>query len=245
MGADYIATGHYARIDRLPNHRFAVRNSVTAAKDQTYALYNLTQEQLAGTMMPVGEYSKDEIRAIAEEIGLLVANKPDSMEICFVPDDDYAGFIEDYTGESFPEGNFMNTAGEVIGRHKGIIHYTVGQRKGLGIALGARAFVKEIRPETNEVVLATNEELFSSVLYADRINFMSVASLDAPMEVTAKIRYNHKGAPAVIEMAGEDLLKVTFAEPQRAVTPGQAVVLYDGDIVVGGATILGCEKPRK
>ena len=245
IGADCIATGHYSQIVKLENGRYALQKSVTDAKDQTYALYNLTQEQLANTMMPVGAYSKEEIRGIAEEIGLLVANKPDSMEICFVPDDDYAGFIEDYTGESFPEGNFVNTAGEVLGKHKGIIHYTVGQRKGLGIALGARAFVKEIRPETNEVVLATNEELFSSVLYADRINFMSIASLDAPMEVMAKIRYNHKGAPAVIEMAGEDLLKVTFSEPQRAVTPGQAVVFYDGDIVVGGATILGCEKPER
>ena len=243
IGADCIATGHYSQIVKLPNGRFALQKSVTDAKDQTYALYNLTQEQLKNTMMPVGAYSKEEIRRIAEEIGLLVANKPDSMEICFVPDDDYAGFIEEYTKESFPEGNFVNTAGEVLGRHKGIIHYTVGQRKGLGIALGARAFVKEIRPETNEVMLATNEELFSDVLYADRINFMSIEKLDAPMEVMAKIRYNHKGAPAVIEMAGEDLLKVTFREPQRAVTPGQAVVLYDGDIVVGGATILGCERP--
>lgn len=243
IGADYIATGHYSQIVQLPNGRYALKKSVTDAKDQTYALYNLTQEQLAGTMMPVGQYTKEEIRKIASEIGLLVANKPDSMEICFVPDDDYAGFIEKYTGEQFKEGNFVNTAGEVLGRHKGIIHYTVGQRKGLGIALGARTFVKEIRPETNEVVLATNEELFSDVVYADRVNFMSIAALTSPREVTAKIRYNHKGAPAVIEMAGEDLLKVTFKEPQRAITPGQAVVLYENDIVVGGATILGSSFP--
>ncbi len=238
IGADGIATGHYSRIIQLPNGRYALQKSVTDAKDQTYALYNLTQEQLAHTLMPVGAYSKEEIRAIAEKIGLLVANKPDSMEICFVPDDDYAGFIEDYTGKTFPEGNFVNTAGEVLGPHKGIIHYTVGQRKGLGIALGARMFVKEIRPETNEVVLASNEELFSRVLYADRLNFMSVETVAEPMRVMAKIRYNHKGADAVIELAGEDLLKVTFDEPQRAITPGQAVVLYDGDIVVGGGTII-------
>lgn len=239
IGADGIATGHYSRIVALPNGRYALKKSVTDAKDQTYALYNLTQEQLKHTLMPVGDYSKDEIRAIAEKIGLFVANKPDSMEICFVPDDNYAGFIEDYTGKTFPEGNFVNTAGEVLGRHQGIIHYTVGQRKGLGIALGQRMFVKEIRPETNEVVLASNEELFSNVLYADRINFMSVETLTEPMEVTAKIRYNHKGAKAVIEPVGEDRLKVTFAEPQRAITPGQAVVLYDGELVVGGGTILG------
>lgn len=239
IGADGIATGHYSRIVALPNGRYALKKSVTDAKDQTYALYNLTQEQLKHTLMPVGDYSKDEIRAIAEKIELFVANKPDSMEICFVPDDNYAGFIEDYTGKTFPEGNFVNTAGEVLGRHQGIIHYTVGQRKGLGIALGQRMFVKEIRPETNEVVLASNEELFSNVLYADRINFMSVETLTEPMEVTAKIRYNHKGAKAVIELVGEDRLKVTFAEPQRAITPGQAVVLYDGELVVGGGTILG------
>ncbi|MBP3611224.1 MAG: tRNA 2-thiouridine(34) synthase MnmA [Lachnospiraceae bacterium] len=238
IGADGIATGHYSRIVQLPNGRYALQKSVTDAKDQTYALYNLTQDQLAHTLMPVGAYSKEEIRAMAEKIGLLVANKPDSMEICFVPDDDYAGFIEDYTGKTFPEGNFVNTAGEVLGPHKGIIHYTVGQRKGLGIALGSRMFVKEIRPETNEVVLASNEELFSRVLYADRLNFMSVETVAEPMRVMAKIRYNHKGAEAVIELVEKDLLRVTFDEPQRAITPGQAVVLYDGDIVVGGGTII-------
>ncbi len=237
IGADGIATGHYSRIVQLPNGRYALQKSITDAKDQTYALYNLTQDQLAHTMMPVGAHSKDEIRAMAENIGLLVANKPDSMEICFVPDDNYAGFIKDYTGRTFPQGNFVNTAGEVLGKHQGIIHYTVGQRKGLGIALGARMFVKEIRPETNEVVLASNEELFSNVLYADRLNFMSVETITEPMAVMAKIRYNHKGAKAVVELAGEDKLKVTFEEPQRAITPGQAVVLYDGDIVVGGGTI--------
>ena len=242
IGADGIATGHYSRIVKLENGRYALQKSITDAKDQTYALYNLTQEQLAHTLMPVGAYSKEEIRKLAEEIGLLVANKPDSMEICFVPDNDYAGFIEQYTGKEFSEGNFVNTAGEVLGKHKGIIHYTVGQRKGLGIALGARTFVKEIRPETNEVVLASNEELFSDVLYASRINFMSIETLQQPMEVMAKIRYNHKGAKATIELVEEDVVKVTFAEPQRAITPGQAVVWYDGDIVVGGGTILGCQR---
>lgn len=242
IGADGIATGHYSRIVKLSNGRFALQKSVTDAKDQTYALYNLTQDQLKHTMMPVGAYSKEEIRAMAEKIGLLVANKPDSMEICFVPDDDYAGFIEGYTGKTFPKGNFVNTAGEILGPHQGIIHYTVGQRKGLGIALGARMFVKEIRPKMNEVVLASNEELFSNVLYADRLNFMSVETITEPMEVVAKIRYNHKGAKALIELVGEDKLKVTFEEPQRAITPGQAVVLYDGDIVVGGGTILGSKQ---
>ena len=242
IGADAIATGHYSRIVKLENGRYALQKSITDAKDQTYALYNLTQEQLAHTLMPVGAYSKEEIRKIAESIGLLVANKPDSMEICFVPDNDYASFIEQYTGNTFSEGNFVNTAGEVLGKHKGIIHYTVGQRKGLGIALGARTFVKEIRPETNEVVLASNEELFSNVLYANQLNFMSIETIKEPIEVVAKIRYNHKGAKATIQLVEEDIVKVTFEEPQRAITPGQAVVWYDGDIVVGGGTILGCEK---
>ena len=242
IGADGIATGHYSRIVKLANGRYALQKSITDAKDQTYALYNLTQEQLEHTLMPVGEYSKEEIRKIAENIGLFVANKPDSMEICFVPDNDYAGFIEQYTGNKFPVGNFVNTAGEVLGKHKGIIHYTVGQRKGLGIALGARTFVKEVRPETNEVVLASNEELFSNVLYANRLNFMSIETLYEPMAVMAKIRYNHKGSKAVIELVDKDIVKVMFEEPQRAITPGQAVVWYDGDIVVGGGTILGCER---
>lgn len=242
IGADGIATGHYSRIVQLANGRFALQKSVTDAKDQTYALYNLTQEQLAHTMMPVGAYAKEEIRAIAAKLGLLVANKPDSMEICFVPDQDYAGFIEEYTGQKFPKGNFVNTAGEVLGRHQGIIHYTVGQRKGLGIAMGQRMFVKEICPETNEVVLASDAELFSDVLYADRLNFMSIEALTEPMEVMAKIRYNHQGAMAKIELMEEDKLKVTFSQPQRAITPGQAVVFYDGDIVVGGGTIIGCKE---
>ena len=148
IGADYIATGHYARIEQLPNGRYAIRNSVTAAKDQTYALYNLTQDQLSKTLMPVGEYTKDQIRAMADEIGLLVAHKPDSQDICFVPDGDYASFIENTTDQVLPTGNFVTPEGKVLGKHKGIIHYTVGQRKGLGLALGYPAFVLEIRPES-------------------------------------------------------------------------------------------------
>lgn len=239
IGADAIATGHYARIVQLQNGRFAVAKSATDAKDQTYALYNLTQEQLAHTQMPVGEYTKDQVREIAGSLGLLVADKPDSMEICFVPDQDYAGFIESYTGKQALPGNFVNTAGEVLGRHRGIIHYTVGQRKGLGIAFGTPMFVKELRPETNEVVLAGNKELFSDVVYANRLNLMSVSELEGKRRVMAKLRYSHKGAAAEIEMVGEDLVCCRFEEPQRAVTPGQALVFYDGEVVLGGGTILG------
>ena len=242
IGAEYIATGHYARIDRLPNGRYALRRSATLAKDQTYALYNLTQEQLARTLMPVGAYSKDEIRSIAEKIGLIVADKPDSQDICFVPDGDYASFIEDTvrekTGEELPAGNFVTQDGQILGRHKGIVHYTVGQRKGLGLALGHPAFVLEIRPETNEVVIGTYEDSLTHTVHANHVNFMSVEDLAEPKRVFAKIRYNHKGAWCTVEKTGEDEIVCHFEEPQRAVTPGQAVVLYDGEHVLGGGTIL-------
>lgn len=238
IGADAIATGHYSRIVRLPNGRYTLQTAATAAKDQTYALYNLTQEQLSHTLMPVGDYTKAEVRELAAAIGLPVAGKPDSMEICFVPDHDYAGFISNYTGKSFRPGNFVDTEGNVLGTHKGIIHYTVGQRKGLGISFGTPMFVKELRPEANEVVLASNEELFSKVLYADNVNFMSITELNGTKKVTAKIRYSHKGAQAEISMAGENLVCCRFTEAQRAVTPGQAVVFYEGDKVVGGGTIV-------
>lgn len=238
IGADYIATGHYARIDQLENGRYAIRRSATLAKDQTYALYNLTQEQLKRTLMPVGQYSKDEIREIAEKIGLLVANKPDSQDICFVPDGDYAAYIEENAGVKIPEGNFVTLDGKVLGKHKGIIHYTVGQRKGLGLSLGYPAFVLEIRPETNEVVIGTNEDSMTTTLKANRVNFMSVEDLPEPKRVFAKIRYNHKGAWCTVEKTGEDEITCIFEEPQRAVTPGQAVVLYDGEYVLGGGTII-------
>lgn len=238
IGADYIATGHYARISKLPNGRYAVRNSVTAKKDQTYALYNLTQEQLSHTLMPIGEYTKDEIRAIASKIGIQVANKPDSMEICFVPDNDYAGFISRETGYVSTPGNFVDLDGNILGQHRGIIHYTVGQRKGLGLAVGHPVFVVAIRPDTNEVVIGENEDVFSSKLYADRLNFMSVESIEAPVRAKAKIRYSHEGAECTVRMADTGLLECVFDEKQRAVTPGQALVLYDGDYILGGGTII-------
>ena len=238
IGADYIATGHYARIDRLDNGRYAVRRSAALSKDQTYALYNLTQDQLAHTLMPAGAYTKEEIRAVAEKAGLLVADKPDSQDICFVPDGDYAAFIRENTEQEIPAGNFVTPSGEILGRHKGIIHYTVGQRKGLGLALGYPAFVLEIRPRTNEVVIGTYEESLTQTVKADRVNFMSVEDLIEPKRVFAKIRYNHKGAWCTVEKTGEDEVTCLFEEPQRAVTPGQALVLYEGEHVLGGGTIL-------
>jgi tRNA (5-methylaminomethyl-2-thiouridylate)-methyltransferase len=238
IGADYIATGHYARIEKLKNGRYVLKKSATEAKDQTYALYNLTQEQLSQTLMPVGEYSKEEIREMAQEISTGIASKPDSQEICFVPDNDYAKFIEENTGKKIAEGNFINIHGQIIGRHKGIIHYTVGQRKGLNLALGHPVFVIEIIPETNEVVIGDGDEIFSRGLKADRLNFMSIADLEGEMQVMAKIRYNHKGASCTIRKVGEDEVECIFDEPQRAISPGQAVVFYDGNYVVGGGTII-------
>lgn len=239
LGADYIATGHYARIVQLPNGRVVIRNSVTAKKDQTYALYNLTQEQLSRTLMPVGEFEKDEIRKIAEEIGLVVATKPDSQDICFVPDNDYAAVIKREAAERVPKpGNFVTTDGNIIGQHKGIIHYTVGQRKGLNLAMGHPVFVTQIRPETNEVVIGEAEEVFTDSLICDQVNFMAVEDIVEPVEVVAKIRYSHSGSACTIEKLQDGKIKCTFHEPVRAVTPGQAVVFYQNDYVFGGGTIL-------
>ena len=237
IGADYIATGHYARIEQLQNGRYAIRNSVTAAKDQTYALYNLTQEQLMRTKMPVGAYEKSQVRAIAEELGLYVAHKPDSMEICFVPDQDYARFIEENSGKKIPEGNFVTTDGKIVGRHRGITHYTVGQRKGLNLSMGKPVFVLEIRPETNEVVIGDGTEVYADRLICSDLNFMSVPDFPDDFPVVAKIRYNHRGTKAHVRRIGADQAEVIFEEPVRAVTPGQAVVFYDGEYVAGGGTI--------
>lgn len=238
IGAEYIATGHYARIDRLSNGRYALRKSVTSGKDQTYALYNLTQYQLAHTLMPVGEYKKDQIRRIAQEIHLDVASKPDSQEICFIPDHDYAGFIREHSDMGAEEGNFVDREGRILGRHRGITHYTIGQRKGLNLSMGKPVFVTEIRPEANEVVIGDSEDVFSDYLICHHLNWMAVEGLEGgEMKVTAKIRYSHKGALCVIREIGQDLVECRFEEPQRAITPGQAVVFYHEDYVVGGGVI--------
>ena len=239
LGADYIATGHYARITQLENGRYVIRNSVTARKDQTYALYNLTQEQLTRTLMPVGDYEKEEIRKMAEEIGLNVAAKPDSQDICFVPDNDYAAVIRREAADRVPKpGKFVTTDGKVLGQHKGIIHYTVGQRKGLNLAMGHPVFVTAIRPETNEVVIGEAQEVFTDSLVCDRLNFMAVEDVSEPIDVMAKIRYSHAGSPCTLEKMPGGKVKCTFHEPVRAVTPGQAVVFYQNDYVFGGGTII-------
>ena len=208
------------------------------SKDQSYVLYNLTQEQLAHCKFPLGEYSKDEIRDIAENLGLLNAKKKDSQDICFMPDGDYAAFIENYTGQSFEEGNFVNREGKVLGRHKGMIRYTIGQRKGLGLALQEPMYVYEKRMDTNEVVLCRNEELFSSVLEAEDVNWIIKPEEGKTVHCKAKARYKQKEADAAVECLDNGRVRVTFTEPQRGITTGQSVVFYDGDTVLGGGKIL-------
>ncbi len=238
IGADYIATGHYARIGRYPvTGRYSICASATAAKDQTYALFNLTQEQLASTLMPVGDYTKDRIREIAGSIDLRVSSKPDSQDICFVPDGDYASFIESYDGTKFPEGDFVDMDGNILGRHKGIIHYTVGQRKGLGLALGRHVYVHHIDVMNNRVVLCDNDELFSREVLAGNVNFMAVEGLSGEVRAQAKIRYAHKKAACTVSYKN-GILKCVFDEPQRASTPGQFLVVYDGDYILCGGTII-------
>lgn len=237
IGADYIATGHYARISKLDNGRFAIVKSITDKKDQTYALYNLTQEQLSRTLFPVGEYEKDEIRRIAEEIGLSVAHKKDSQDICFVPDDDYGRFMRDEGVELPPPGDFVDKEGNKLGEHKGIHQYTIGQRKGLGIAFGTPIYVCDINTDNNQVVLGSNDDIFSSSLLCKDLNHMGVERFPEDKEIFTKIRYGSKGEYCKITYLCEDLCRCDFVKPVRAITPGQAVVFYDGDVVLGGGII--------
>ncbi|PYG87455.1 tRNA (5-methylaminomethyl-2-thiouridylate)-methyltransferase [Ruminiclostridium sufflavum DSM 19573] len=238
MGIDYIATGHYAKVlYNTESGRYILKKSVTDRKDQTYALYNLTQEQLSRTVMPVGDYPKEQIREMAREMGLSVASKPDSQEICFVHDNDYGRFLAESCGKKIVPGKFVDTRGNILGEHRGIVHYTVGQRKGLGIAFGKPMFVVGLDADTNTVVLGDDSEVFSNELTAADLNFISVDKPADGMRVGAKVRYSAKESPATIHVLNDDRVRVVFDEPQRAITPGQAVVFYDGDAVVGGGTI--------
>ena len=239
LGCDVLATGHYARIEQLPDGRWTLKKAADPEKDQSYVLAWLTQEQLAHTRFPLGGLRKSEARAIAEAHGFCNAHKHDSQDICFVPDGDYAAAVERLTGARSEPGRFVDAHGNVLGTHRGIIHYTIGQRKGLGLSLGYQAFVLEIRPDTNEVVIGTNEDLMTTRVRANKLNFMTVEDLEGEMRVFAKIRYNHKGDWCTVRKTGEDEIECIFETPQRAVTPGQALVLYDGDYVLGGGTILG------
>ncbi|MFZ3172292.1 MAG: tRNA 2-thiouridine(34) synthase MnmA [Carboxydocellales bacterium] len=245
MGADFIATGHYSRIE-LDRHtgRYLLLKAKDAAKDQSYALYTFTQEQLAHTMLPLGEYTKVRIREMARERGLTVANKPDSQEICFVPDDDYGAFLQERLEGEIKPGPFLTTNGKQVGIHRGLPYYTIGQRKGLGIALGEPMYVIALDVQRNAVILGDNQQVYGESLQAGDINLILFEELKGSLEVEAKIRYSAKAAPAEIAPGEQGKIIVRFKQPQRAITPGQAVVFYQGDIVVGGGTIehqlIGC-----
>lgn len=239
IGADYVATGHYAKIEKDENGRYLLIRSDDDRKDQTYALYNFTQEQLAHTLMPCGEYTKDRIREIAKEIGLSVYNKKDSEEICFIPDNDHGRYISEARPLEVTPGNFVDKNGNILGKHKGIVYYTIGQRKGLGIALGRPIFVTDINPRTNEVVLGPEEDIFKTDLVAKDVNFIPFDKLEEPITVEAKVRYSGRPAEAVISPLRGGKIKVSFKEKQRAITKGQSVVFYQGNKVVGGGIIAG------
>lgn len=237
LGAKYIATGHYAIIEKdEKTGRFLLKRSKDDKKDQTYVLYNMTQYQLEHTLMPLGGYTKDKVREIAAEIGLSVANKKDSEEICFVPDNDYAKFIKERQPDKIKPGYFVDVEGNRLGKHKGIVHYTIGQRKGLGLSLGRPVYVIDIIPEKNLVVIGEEGEIFKDTLYAEDVNLIPFEKLEGEMKVTAKIRYSAKESSATIKPHKNGVL-VKFETPQRAITKGQSVVFYDGDVVVGGGII--------
>ncbi len=242
LGADYVATGHYASVEFDKDAgRYLLKRAKSSKKDQTYALYSLNQEQLSKILMPLGTLAdKSETRKIAEERGLITAEKPDSMEICFVPDKDYASFIERRCGDCGSEGNFVDEKGNILGRHKGIVNYTIGQRKGLGVTFGKPMFVIRIDAEKNEVVLGEKGTEFAKELIADKLNFITFDKLTEPIRVLAKVRYSAKEAEALVAPIENGRVKVIFDEPQRAITPGQAVVFYEigGDNVVGGGAIV-------
>lgn len=237
-GFDYIATGHYARIEKdEATGRYLLKKGLDPNKDQSYVLYCLTQHQLSHTLFPLGSITKDDVRQKADELSL-IRKKGESQDICFVPDGDYAAFIERQTGKSFPEGVFVTVDGKILGTHKGIIRYTVGQRKGLGLALPAPMYVKEKDTENNRVILCDNQSLFTTSLYASEINLITCDEITEPLRVKAKVRYKHQEQWATVTQPEKDLLHIEFDEPQRAIAKGQSVVLYDGDTVVGGGTIL-------
>lgn len=243
MGFDFIATGHYAKIILNPaSGRYELHRGAAQKKDQSYVLYHFTQDQLSHMLMPLGGMNKDQTREMAARYGFAVAKKPDSQEICFVPDQDYAAFIERYTGQKSIPGNFIDSSGRILGTHRGIGHYTVGQRKGLGITFGIPIFVTGIHVRDNTVTLGTEEEIYRSTLVAGDLNFIEIPRLTEPIRIEAKIRYSAALSPALLSPLDNGTVEVVFDQPQKAVTPGQAVVFYNGESVVGGGTILEQEK---
>ena len=237
-GADMIATGHYARIVKNDDGRYVLMKAKDKNKDQSYVLWSLSQDVLAHTLLPLGEYTKDEIREIARNEGFVNANKGDSQDICFVPDGDYASFIQRETGYTSKPGNYLDIDGNIIGKHKGVIHYTIGQRKGLGISMGRHIFVCDKNPESNTVTLADEEYIFKREVKINQINLISVDKIEGEMRAEAKLRYRQSPAPCRVIQTGEDELTLIFDTPQRAPAKGQSAVIYDGDIVVGGGIII-------
>ena len=241
LGAEYLATGHYARVERdASTGRYLLKKGVYSEKDQSYALWGLTQDSLAHTLFPLGELTKPRVREIAAELGLRTAGKRESQEICFVPDNDYRRLIREKAGEkasALAEGEFVSPDGEFLGKHSGYPNFTIGQRRGLGIALGRPVYVVDIRPETNQVVVGDRAHLFRRGLRASRVNWIAVAGLETPRRLFVKIRYKDPGAFATVKQLDDGRVEVRFEQPQRAVTPGQSVVFYDGDTVVGGGVI--------
>lgn len=239
MGWDYVATGHYARIDRdSQSGRYRLRKAADASKDQTYVLYGLSQEDLAHVLFPLGDFTKAQIRDMAAARGMITAHKPDSQDICFVKDGDYAGFLEREMAVPSPAGDFVSGDGRVLGHHKGIIHYTIGQRKGLGLSLPAPLYVTAKDTARNQVVLGPNSELMADVLEADRLNWSAIQPPSESISVMAKARYKQPEAPAMVIPLADGNVRVVFEQPQRALTPGQAIVFYREDIVLGGGTII-------
>ena len=247
IGAEAVATGHYARVEfDQRSGRWLLKRPVDHAKDQTYFLFGLTQEQLSRTLFPLGGLTKPEVRERARRHGLVIAEKPDSQEICFVPGGDYKTFLDAYLAEQGEPpletpGQMVTTDGTVVGDHSGIHNFTVGQRKGLGVATGSPLYVLQIKGDTRQVVVGRDEELYHRTLRAERVNLISVPELAGPMRVGVKIRHRHQPAPATMESAGPGQVTVIFDQPQRAITPGQAAVFYDGDVVVGGGWITSAE----
>jgi len=236
LGYPAIATGHYARLE-FANNRWLLRKALDETKDQSYVLYTLTQSQLARIHLPLGNMTKTQIRDYAREKGLPNANKSESQDICFIPDGDYAAFLERYTGQPLRPGDFIDPQGRVLGRHRSTACYTLGQRKGLGLALPQPGYVCEINPEENTVTVGEEALLFGKTLHARGVNLIACDTLTQPLRCKAKIRYRQTEQWAIAEQIDQDTLCVTFDAPQRAITPGQAVVLYDGEVVVGGGTI--------
>ncbi len=237
LGCKYIVTGHYARIE-FDGKQYLLKKALDESKDQSYVLYSMTQEQLSHTLFPLGTMTKAETRQIAEENGFLNASKPDSQDICFVPDGDYAKVVELHSGKSAEPGDFVDTSGRILGRHNGIIHYTVGQRRGLGLSFAEPHYVLSVCPSDNTVVLGTHSELFARALNAGDFNWISGNAPASPLQCKAKIRYRHPEQGCTATANADGTVTVQFDDPQRAITPGQAVVLYDGDTVLGGGTIL-------